>query len=160
MEAVNTMSVEVAAFPLVGSGASRRAVSTPETRKSPSIATRLRVAMKTRRRGMNLEGVATFLRTLYPTSTAANVEADTDISARTVEGWLQLRIKPSADNVLDLTAAYGAPFLAAASPIRMSWLDDEAARANARRIDAEIEALQEKKRRLFNEGGGTGRCSG
>ncbi|MCF1502171.1 hypothetical protein L0F51_00120 [Afifella sp. H1R] len=95
-----------------------------------------------------MEGLAAFLRRIHPISTAMNVEADTGISARTIEGWLELRSRPSFANGLVMVGVYGPEFLAAAAHGAPDWLSEAGRQQRIDQLKAEEEALRERRRAL------------
>ncbi len=88
------------------------------------------------------ERVCAFLRSIYPEKTAANVAADTGISARTIEKWLERLSAPSWPHGIKLFRAYGPEFMCAVMDNPPRFLT-EAGRAQARaRLDAKIAELE------------------
>ena len=97
------------------------------------------------RTGVNLDGVARFLRNIYPTNTAANVAADTRIKARTVERWLAGAGGIGGAHYTALWLAYGPEFLVAATFETPAWLDRAAKDAELAALDLEIEAAMKRR---------------
>lgn len=93
------------------------------------------------RRGQKCEpdgdAVVSFLRQLYPKKTAEFVEADTDVSARTVRKWLDRGSSPSFPAIMKLFAAYGPALLMVAFGRNPP---DWASRAAKAERQAEVEA--------------------
>lgn len=90
------------------------------------------------------ERTVAFLRSRYRTKTADCVSADTGISAKTVAKWLERSSAPGGIAILQLIAAYGPEFLRAIMTSPPAWLDDAARAEEARKLKAEIDALNAK----------------
>ena len=100
-----------------------------------------------RRRGCaeyDPQGCVGFLRRVHPIKTAAGVEADTRIPARTVERWLALEAAPKVPHFVRLVVAYGPSFLAVAVP-HLAWVERAAALAEHEAMGAEIADLSRKQ---------------
>lgn len=103
------------------------------------------------RKGINLDGAANFLRKLYPSNTAANVSADTLISARTVERWLDGTGGISGSHYAVLWLVYGPDFLMAASHTTPAWLDKIAKAERRATIEKKIADLRAEAALLSEE---------
>jgi hypothetical protein len=86
--------------------------------------------------------LAALLRRIYPANTTQNVEADTGIPAKTVEGWLGEKSKPGYEHFGRLLAAYGPPVLEAAWNINDEWIDEAARAHRIRQTKQKIRALE------------------
>jgi hypothetical protein len=82
-------------------------------------------------------GLGHFLRAKHPRDTATCVEADTGVSAGTVEKWLQGIAFPRAVHQFRLIGAYGPSVFAAMMPSAPRWLDEAVRRDELERMKAE-----------------------
>jgi hypothetical protein len=82
-------------------------------------------------------GLGRFLRAKHPRDTAAYVEAETGVSAGTVEKWLQGIAFPRAKHQFALIAAYGPSAFAAMMPSAPRWLDEAVRRDELERMKTE-----------------------
>lgn len=85
-----------------------------------------------------------FLRRLYPQKTAECVGADTGISANTIAKWLDRGSAPTSWAFCRLICAYGPEFAVAIMDHAPAWLDRAAREEKARRLKAQIAALEAK----------------
>jgi len=96
-------------------------------------------------------GLSTFLRRLHPRDTAACVEAETGISAATVEKWLCHASLPQARQLARLIGAYGPSALAALFPQAPRWLDDAVRAERLRQLEDQAEAAAAARDALRRE---------
>lgn len=82
------------------------------------------------------ERVCSFLRKTHPEKTAANVAADTGISVRTIEKWLERLSAPSWAHGVRLLATYGPEFMCAVMDAPPAWLDQAARKERRTRVTA------------------------
>ena len=88
--------------------------------------------------------VCDFLRAAYPDRTAANVHADTGVSAKTVEKWLARISAPGAAHLVVLVTVYGPEFLSAVLPRRPAWLDSAEREREHARLKADIDRIRDR----------------
>lgn len=96
----------------------------------------------------NESGVSEWLRSRFPASTGANVEADTGIPAATVDNWLQQRSRPSVENFATLIAVYGPALMAACLSKPAEWVNRAIRAERLVEIDEEIEQLKREREKL------------
>jgi hypothetical protein len=94
------------------------------------------------------EGLAAWLRSRYPFSTGAHVEADTGIPTASVENWLQYRSRPSIEHFATLCMVYGPAMLLACFRRPSRWIQYAAQAERAREIEAEMARLAQERKQL------------
>lgn len=94
-------------------------------------------------------GLITWLRDRFPRSTTFHVSAATGIPAASVENWLHRRSQPSVEHFMLLISAFGPALMHACLHRAPPWLEHAAERQIADEIDAEIAALQSRRRGLI-----------
>ncbi|GBU18057.1 hypothetical protein AOPFMNJM_4003 [Methylobacterium jeotgali] len=91
------------------------------------------------------ERIGEFLRGIHPAKTAANVEADTGISAKTVSKWLERASSPSGTAYHRLIEAYGPELFVFVSPDASPASLQEAARVcQQARLERQAAALSQQ----------------
>lgn len=94
----------------------------------------------------DMDGLARFLRRLYPSATADRVAQDTGFSAGTVRNWLDGRNCLSLSHLLVLLSAYGPDVLLGLWPGQVpAWLDHQAIAAEEAALADMADALQARR---------------
>lgn len=101
--------------------------------KSPAIA-------------FDVEGLISWLRDKYPRATIHHVEAETGISAASVENWLHRRSQPSVEHFMILLTTFGPALLQACLHGRPNWVEIAAIEERKREIDDQIERLTSERK--------------
>lgn len=91
------------------------------------------------------EGLASFLRAIYPHDTAANVAADLAVTTRTVANWLGGSAAPRLTHFIRMIDCYGPSAIAAAFPAAPPWLDDAVRAVRMAELEAELVELRGKR---------------
>lgn len=89
-----------------------------------------------------------WLKSKYPTSTAINISADTEIPAGTAQGWFVRGISPSIPHFLSMVNTYGPTFLKVVMPVKLDWLETADKQQQLNEMDAQIAHLEQKRERL------------
>jgi hypothetical protein len=93
---------------------------------------------------IDFDGLASFLRRLYPSKTAACVAADTGLPADSVKKWLLGEVQPNGRAMLALICAYGPPLICAAVKSPPEWCDAGLRAAKIAKLRAELDALEKQ----------------
>lgn len=101
----------------------------------------------------DVTGCVRWLRQKFPRYTASNIEAETGISAASVENWLQYRSQPSVEHFSILVLKFGPSFLRASMKGDADWLVKAEAEAEAAELDEEIRALERRRQDLMRKAG-------
>lgn len=88
------------------------------------------------------DGLATFLRAIYPHDTAANVAADLHVTTRTVANWLGGDASPRLTHFIRMIDCYGPSAIAAAYPSAPAWVSDAVRAERMAQLEAELAALR------------------
>lgn len=89
--------------------------------------------------------IAEFLRTIHPQKTAAFTEADTQISAKTIEKWLSGSSSPSGNTYHRLIEVYGPELFVFVSPDASPASLQEAARiCRQARLERQASKIQQQ----------------
>lgn len=91
---------------------------------------------------IDFEGMARFLRRLYPAKTALSVAADTGLPADSVKKWINGDVQPNGRAVFALIAAYGPEFISASLHHAPAWLDANVREAKTAALKSQIEQMQ------------------
>lgn len=93
----------------------------------------------------DITGLIAWLRDRFPRATVHCVEAETGISAATVENWLHRRSQPSVEHFTTLISVFGPSLLKACLSKPQIWIDTAAALERRREIDAQIAKLKHEQ---------------
>ena len=96
----------------------------------------------------NVAGLSSWLLKRFPRATAVHVEAETGISAASVENWLQGRSQPSVESFSILLLNFGPALLRASLRDTAEWLERADNDQQAAEIDEAIAALQIRRQAL------------
>lgn len=94
---------------------------------------------------VGLDGIGTFLRTLYPEKTAANVAADTGLPVDSIKKWLNGEASPGFKATVVLIGVYGPGFVSAMFQGAPEWVERAASEERLSQIEAEIAALEAQR---------------
>lgn len=94
----------------------------------------------------DVEGLISWLRDKYPRSTIHHVEAETGISAASVENWLHRRSQPSVEHFMILLTSFGPALLQACLHDRPDWVEVAAIEERKREIDEQIARLTSERK--------------
>lgn len=94
----------------------------------------------------DVEGLISWLRDKYPRSTIHHVEAETGISAASVENWLHRRSQPSVEHFMILLTSFGPALLQACLHDRPDWVELAAIEDRKREIDEQIARLTSERK--------------
>lgn len=125
--------------PEIGTGSWRGS-----TRKKPQICGKNPAVV------FDVEGLVSWLRDRYPRSTIHHVEAETGISAASVENWLHRRSQPSVEHFMILLTHFGPSLLKACLRERPKWVETAASHERAREIDDQISRLQTERQKYLS----------
>lgn len=91
---------------------------------------------------IDADGMARFLRSIYPQKTAMHVAADTGLPVESIKNWLNGVSAPGFRATVTLALTYGPEFLTSMVKEKPRWLDRAAREHRQQELERKLESIK------------------